>query len=234
MAWTADGSALSDHADFVRVLSEGGAAKRGSNLEVPGHHGEWSNFDKPYSGADILLEVGLKKTDTYQHLSAVQGLLGKTTGFVTLARTDSYRGTVEAEVELLGSPSPSQNRFTYVFQLRNHLGFWQDTSVTTASGTAPSITTTGDRPIDDMVVTFAGPGTAIHVDAGWGTSTLEWQGAGTAIFDMSLPRSVVKGGVNAEGSAVVSSEWWLRFAPATTQDLTATVSLTVDYRNKWA
>lgn len=234
MAWTADGSALSDHADFVRLLSEGGSGKRGSNLDVPAHNGEWSNFDKPYNGADLLLEVGLKKTSTYQHLSEIQAMLGKSNGFVTLQRTDSYRGTIEAEVELLSPPNPTQDRFTYLFQLRNHSGFWKDSSVTTASGTAPSITTTGDRPIDDMVVTFAGPGTAIHVDAGWGTSTLEWQGAGTAIFDMSLPRSVVKGGVNAEGSAVVSSDWWLRFAPGTAQDLTATVSLTVDYTNKWA
>lgn len=234
MTWTADGSALSDHADFVRLLNEGGPGKRGNNLNVAGRHGEWSDYDKPYSGTDLLLEVAVKKTSTREHLSELELMLGKSTGFVTLSRTLSYQGTVEADVELLAPPQPSQDRFTYLFQLRNPSGFWQDATVTTASGTAPSITTTGDRPIDDMVVTFSGPGTATHVQSGWGTSTLEWQGSGTAIFDMGSPRSVTKGGVNAEGSAVVSSKWWLRFAPNTTQNLTSTVSITVDYRNKWS
>lgn len=234
MSWSADGSALADHTDFVRLLSEGGAGKRGSNLDIAGAHGEWSDYDKPYNGSDLLLEVGLKKTDSRMHLSELQKMFGKTTGFVTLTRVDSYHGTVNAEVELLNPPQPTQDRFTYMFALRNHQGFWEDAAVTTVSGTAPAITTSGDRPINDMVVTFSGPGTATHIQTGWGTSTLEWAGSGTAVFDMALPRSVTKGGVNAEGSAVVSDEWWLRFAPNTTQNLTSTVSITVDYKNKWS
>ena len=234
MSWTADGSALSDHTDFVRVINEGGPGKRGANLNVSGANGEWSDYDKPYTGADILLEVGLKHDSTYQHLSELKKLFGKPNGFVTLQRVDDHRGTIEADVELLNSPQPTQDRFTYLFQLRNPEGFWKDATVTTVSGNPPSITTSGDMPIDDMVVTFSGPGTATHTDSGWGTASLEWEGSGTAIFTMSKPRSVVKGGVNAEGSAIISDEWWWRFTPGEAQSISTSVSITVDYRNKWA
>lgn len=232
MAWTAAGSALSDHASFVRVLDEGGPGKRGANFVIPFRHGEYSNPDKDFTGADVLLEVGLKHDDPFTHLSAVQKLLGN--GLVTLTRDDRVNaGTVSADVELLSEPRPSQNRLVYVFPLRNPDGFWYG-PVNTASGTAPSITTGGDRPISDMVITFSAPGTVTHTDTLTGTSaTLGFSGTGTAIVDVGA-RTIVKAGVAQDAFLTVSKPWWIRFAPATAQTISATASVTVNYRNKWA
>ena len=234
MAWTADGSALTDHTSFVRVINEGASSKRNSNASFPYQHGEHSHFDKFYTAADILLEVRLLDDDAFTHLSELHRMFGKTTGHVTLSRTDrTTQGTVSADVELLSDPRASQDRFTYVFPLRNPGGFWEGPVITTAAGTAPSITITGDRPVDDMVVTFAAPGSAVYANAAYGTSTLVWGGTGTAIVDVGA-RTITKGGSFVDADFTVSQPWWLRFAEGETVNLTSTANITVDYRNKWA
>lgn len=233
-AWKADGSALSDHADFVRLLSEGGPGKRGANPEVGYRHGEWSDPDKWFRAVDLFLEVGVKHSSAHQHLSELELMLGKSTGHVTLQRVTPYAGTVEAEVELLGDPVPTQSRFVYMFPLRNPSGFWQDATATTASGTAPSITTSGDRPIDDMVITFSAPGSATHTDENGVTSVIAFDGtAGTAIVDCG-ERTITQGGNNIDADLTITRPWWWRFSPGAAQTITATVSITVDYKNKWA
>lgn len=229
--WTAAGSALSDHASFVRVLTEGGPGKRGRNYEIAHRHGEYSNTDKYWEGADILLEVGLLQDTPYTHLSAIQGLFA---GSVALVRTDRTAiGTVTADVELLDSPRPTQNRLVYLFPLRNPDGFWYGPTVT-ASGTAPSITTSGDRPIGDMTVTFSAPGTATHADTVSGeNAVLGYTGTGTAWIDVGA-RTIMKAGAAQDANLYVSQPWWIRFAPNTTESVTSTVSITVQYQNKWA
>lgn len=229
MSWTADGSALSDHTTFVRVLDEANFAIRGGNYDIPGRFGVYRPTRKYLSGSDVLLEVGLKHTDAHDHLSSLVGMFD---GLTTLQRTDHPAGTVQADVEWAGAPRQTQNRFTYALPFYRVDGAWEDASVATASGTAPSITTTGDLPIGDMVITFSAPGTATLVDSEWGTATMEYSGTGTAIVDVGA-RTIVKGGANQDAN-FTATPWWFRFAPNTTVDLTSTVSLTVDYRNKWA
>lgn len=236
MAWTADGSALSDHTTFVRVLNEAATAQlRGRrNPQIPYAYGEYSVADKYYTGTTIQLEVGLIHTTADTHLSELQSMFGKTTGYVTLQRTDHPAGTVQADVQLAQLPRQTQDRFTYLFSLRNPDGFWEDATVTSVGpGTAPSITTGGNRPIGDPVITFAGPGTAILVTA-WGTANMEWNGTGTAIVDCAIPRSVTKAGAAQDNNFVINQPWWFKFAHDTTVDLTSTVDITVDYRNKHA
>jgi hypothetical protein len=234
MTWTADGSALSDHADFVRVLTEGGGSKRGFNATIPYRDGEYSDGLKFYTGADVLLEVGIKKTDAFTHLSELQKMLGKSSGLVTLQRTDrTNAGTIVAEVELLAPPVPTQDRFTYLFPLRNPKGVWKDASWTSASGTAPSVSTSGDRPIHDAVVTFSAPGTVTHVDSAWGTSTIEYSGTGTAIVDIGA-RTITKAGAAQDAFLAVSQPWWLRLREDSAQTITATASVTIDWKNSWA
>lgn len=233
MSWTADGSALSDHADFVRLLNEGGSGKRGNNPVVPYRHGEWSDGDKWYDSVDLLLEVGVKTTDTYQHLTALQKMLGKPNGLVALQRVTTNAGTVVADVELLGSPSSTQNRFVHVFPLRAPSGVWRDASYSSSSGTAPSVTTTGDRPVDDMIITFSAPGTATHTDENGTTSVIGWQGTGTAVVDCGT-RTIKKAGANQDANLYISQPWWWRFTPGAAQTITSTVSITVQWRNKWS
>lgn len=232
MSWTADGSALADHTTFVRVLNEGARETPQGNQSIPFRYGEHSKADKFYGGSDVLLEVGLKHDDAREHLSELVKMLTKTTAHPVLQRTDHHAGTVQADVELVSAPRETQDRFTYSFGLRRPDGVWEDAAVTTASGTAPSITTSGDSPIGDPVITFSAPGTATLI-TGWGTSVMEWAGTGTAIVDCG-ERTVLKGGVHQDATFTVSQPWWFRFAPATTVNLTASVSVSVAYRNKWA
>lgn len=233
MTWTADGSALSDHADFVRVLNEGGSGKRGNNPLIPYRHGEYSDGDKWFDSVDLLLEVAVKSTDAYEHLSALQKMLGKPNRLVTLQRVTPNAGTVQADVELLGAPSSTQNRFVHVFPLRVPAGMWEASTVSSASGTAPSVTTTGDRPIDDMIVTFSAPGTATHTDENGTTSVIGWQGTGTAVVDCGA-RTIKKAGANQDANLYISQPWWWRFTPGAAQTISSTVSITVQWRNKWA
>lgn len=231
MSWTADGSALSDHTSMVRVLNEGSKEVKGTNLDIAGAYGEYRT-PKWYSGSDVILEFTLLDDASTPH-SHMASVLGMFNGVTVLQRTNHPAGTVRADVELTGGPRQTQNHLTYALPLRRHDGVWEDTAVTTPSaGTAPSITTLGDSEIGDPVITFAGPGTAILVNAK-GTSTAEWSGTGTAIMDNSLPRSVTQGGSAVDYDFDVTPGWF-SFDPNTTVDLTATVSLTVDYRNKHA
>lgn len=235
MAWTADGSALADHTDFVRVVNEGGIGKRGRNRVIPGRFGLYSDPEKYWGESEILLEVGITHSDddAVTHLFEVQKMLGASSGLVTLKRTDHSAGTVEADVELLSNPRPTQNRFTYLFPLRNPSGFWQDTAVTTVSGASPTINTAGNRPIGDSVITFSGPGTATLINA-WGTCAMEYSGTGTAIVDNGA-RTVTKAGGAQDANFTVDQKWWFWLPEATSGvGLTATVSITVDFQNKHA
>ena len=233
MTWTADGSALADHANFVRVLNEGGSGKRGSNPLIPYRHGEWSDGDKWFDSVDLLLEVGVKDTDSFLHLSALQKMLSKPNKLVTLQRVTANAGTVEALAEMLGNPNPTQNRFVYVFPMRVPSGSWRSSTVSSASGSTPTVVTIGDRPIDDMIVTFSAPGSATHTDENGVTSVIGWQGTGTAVVDCGA-RTVKKAGANQDANLYISQPWWWRFTPGATQTITSTASITVQWRNKWA
>jgi len=234
MSWTADGSALADHTTFVRVLNEGGNAKRGINPTVGYRDGEWSTAVKYYGGADILLEVGLIHSDAQTHLSELKKMLGKSTGLVTLQRTDHAGGTVEAEVELLTAfPTPTQDRFTYLFPLRNPKGFWKDASYSTASGTSFNVTTSGDRPVDDAIITFSAAGSVTRADAAYGTATIAYGGAGTAVVDCGQ-RTVTSGGSAVDADLEVSDPFWLRLREDATNAITATASVTIQWKNSWA
>lgn len=233
MAVTANGSALADHTTFVRFLEDGTLGQfQGANFPISYMYGEKAVADKFYRGADLLMEVGLIDDGNARgHLSAIQGMFGNTGSFTTITRDDHHAGTVQADVELVGAPRTSQDRFTYIFQLRAVDGVWEDSVVTTVSGTAPTIVTSGDRPIGDPTITFSAPGTATLV-TDWGTSNMGWEGTGTAIVRCG-PRTVRKAGVLQDSLFTIDQPWWFRFAPNTTVNLTSTVSVTVDYKNKW-
>jgi hypothetical protein len=229
MSWTAAGSALTDHARFIRVLNEATMEPRGGNLVIPGRYGEYAPLQKFYSGSDVILEFGLVIDNAHSHLASLMGIFSKP---VVLSRTDHPAGTVQATVNLDGGIRQTQDRFTFAFPLRRHEGAWEDAAVSTATGTSPTIATGGDQVIGDPVVTFSAPGTATLV-TDFGTAVAEWAGTGTAIMD-SGARTIVKGGVAQDALFEINSKYWFRFQPDTTVNLTSSVSLTVDWRNKHA
>jgi hypothetical protein len=224
---------------WARFLKYSHGAKRGSNLEISGKHGSVHTPDKLYREADILLEVGLpfgSNTAAYEALSTLAEIFSSV-DLVTIGQTDPFKGALQAHVELVDEPVPTQNRFAYLFPLINPGVFWEDVTATSvASATPPVITTGGDRPIDDMVLTFAGPGYAEHTDALGQVNRVTIDaaaGAGTYIVDFG-DRTVKKAGVDQDEHITFTDDFAMRWSPNAAQTFTTDVGVAADWRNKWA
>lgn len=236
---TVGGTALSTLVPWSRLVKWTAGQKRGSNLVIPYRHGEYAAVDKFFTGADVMIEVGLPTTasdDAMEALSEVQALFGDI-GLTTVQINDPHRGNIRAHTELLVEPVPTQGRLTYLFMLRNPAGFWEDVSASSASAaTPPSVTTGGDRPIDDMVLTFSGPGYLEHTDSQSRASRITIDagaGAGTYVVDVGAG-TVTKSGANQDEYLTVTQPWWMVFSPGEAQSLTSSVNVAVSWRNKWA
>lgn len=232
----ADGVDLLTYASFVRLLGEGGPDRRLQTAVIPGRSGQHADIRPYYDAANFDLEIGLRGTEGFTNLSAITRLLGKPFGLVTLERDTPNAGTIEALVQLASRPQPSQNEFTYIFPMYCPAGVWRTKAVSTATGTAPTVVTSGDRPIHDMVITLSAPGTASYTDTGGKLHTLTIDaaaGAGIYVIDVGA-RTVKKSGVAQDRYLTVGSEEWMIFEPDTTIGITGTVSITVDWHDKWA
>lgn len=229
-------STLAVHSRFLKYTS---GMRRGSNLIIPHRHGEYAVPDKYFEGADVLLEVFLP-SDTHaaaaETLSEI-ALLLSSQDLVTVSQVDPHRGAIRARVELLTDPTPTQNDFTYLFGLRNPRGFWEDVSTTTAaSANPPSVTTGGDRPINDMVLTFSGPGFLQHTDPLGQVSRVEIEsaaGAGTYILDVGAG-TITKGGAPQDRYFIHTQPWVMKWQPNSVQSFTSNVAVAASWRNKWS
>jgi hypothetical protein len=214
-------------------------AKRGLNLEVSGKHGTVWTPDKLFGEADILLEVHLPQIADDDGLEALSKLAAifSSQNLVTLGQTDPYKGSVQAHVEQLVEAIPTQDRLTYLYALRNPAGCWEDqTESTAASGTPPAITTGGDRPIDDMVLTYAGPGYFEYTDELGDTYRFTVDagaGAGTYILDFGN-RTIQKAGVDQDEFLTVTDDFAMKWSPNTAQTIDSDVGVSAAWRNKWA
>lgn len=237
-AVTVGGTALSTLVDHARFMKYTSGQRRGSNIELPSKHGTLFVPDKYFSESDVLIEVFLPSNTTDAGAQALSdlALLLSDQDLVTVTQDDPHRGTIRARVELVTDPVPTQNEFVYLFGLRNPSGFWEDNVADTAVGNPPSVTTSGDRPIDDMTLTFSGPGYLEHTDSLGQVSRVTIDagaGAGTYIVDVGA-KTVTKGGADQDAYLTVTQPWWMKFQPGVAQSLTSSVSVTVDWRNKWS
>lgn len=221
---------------FLRYTS---GMRRGSNVVVPYKHGELFVPDKYFAGSDVLLEVflpALAADDASQALSEL-ALLLSSQSLVTVAQNDPHRGNIQARTELVTDPTPTQDRFTYLYGLRVPSGFWESvTESTAASASPPVVTTGGDRPIDDMVLTFAGPGYLQHTDPLGQVARVTIDagaGAGTYVVDVGAG-TVKKAGVDQDQFLTVSQPYWMKWQPDSSQSFTSTVAVAASWRNKWA
>lgn len=233
------GTDLDTLVNWARFLKYAAGRKRGSNLVIPYRHGELYVPDKYFTSADVLLEVGLPGNaadDGREALTAIQRLFAAQDE-VVVAQNDPELGDIRARVELLTEPVPSQNRLVYVFGLRNASGFWEDVTASTAtSANPPSVTTGGDRPIDDMILTFAGPGFLEHTDELGQKSRITIDagaGAGTYVVDCGLG-TVVKGSTDQDEFLTCSQPWWMKWSPGAAQAFTSNVNVAASWRNKYA
>jgi hypothetical protein len=164
-------------------------------------------------------------------------LLLSSQDLVTVSQTDPHRGDIRARVELLTDPTETQNEFVYLFGLRNPSGFWEDVAATSVGpANPPSITTGGDRPVNDMVITFAGPGFLEHTDPLGQVSRVEIEsaaGAGTYVLDVGAG-TILKASTPQDEFFVHTQPWVMKFQPDSAQSLTSNVNITVSWRTKWA
>lgn len=228
-----------DHARFVKYTS---GMRRGNNLVIPYKHGEYSVPDKYFERSSVMLEVFLPSGT---HDAAAQALsdlalLLSSQSLVAIQQTDPHRGWIRAMAELITDPVETQNQLVYLFGLNIPSGFWEDVTESTATGNPPSVTTTGDRPVDDMTLTFAGVGFLEHTDPLGQVSRVEVDsGAGGTppyVVDVGAGTIVDSAGTPAakDEFLTVTQPWWMKFQPDSVQSFTSNVSVTVDWRNKWA
>jgi hypothetical protein len=228
-------STIVDHSRFVKYTS---GQRRGSNVLVPNQHGSYYVPDKYFAESDVLLEVFLPSDTNAAGAAALSTLadLFSNQGLVTVDQNDPSRGFIQANVELVTDPVATQNEFVYLFGLRNPSGFWEDVTASQAVGNPPSVTTGGDRPISDMVLTFSGPGFLEHTDSLSQVSRVTIDagaGAGTYVVDVGA-KTVKKAAADQDAFLTLTQPWWMKFQPGVAQSFTSDVSVTVDWRDKWS
>lgn len=221
------------------ITNYSSANRRNGNLIIPHRHGELHVPDKYFEGADVLLQAHLP-FDTVdagkQALSDLARLFSSQTE-VVVEQNDPAHGDIRARVELLQDPVPTEDRFTYLYSLRNASGFWEDVTATSVGpAMPPAVVTGGDRPIQDMILTFAGPGFLEHTDDLGQVARVEIEaaaGAGTYVVDVGAG-TVEKAGVPQDEFLVITQPWVMKWQPNDTPALTADVNVTAQFRNKYA
>ena len=228
------GTAITTWTTNSRLLRRGAGHKRGNNFRIPYRHGEYSQTDKWFPAVDYSLEVMIKD-NVETNLSGILAALKNPAGLVTVIGSNSVAGTIRTDVELLSDPRQTRNPRMFVFSLRSPAGAWEDDSASSNAGNPPSVTTTGDLPVDDFTLTFAAAGFLEHTDSNSVVSriTLESGVPASTVVDCGA-RTVTQGGSNRDSLLTLTQPWWMRFEPNTVQSFTSNVSVTVSWRDKWA
>lgn len=144
-------------------------------------------------------------------------------------------GAVRTPVKLVGSPVRGGDRNEYVFPLRSPIGGFQDASASTATGTPPTVVTKGTKRIADPVVTFSADGTYTHT---W-TNGRKFEivaGSGPTypvVVDVGARTVVDDDALDAASAVEFSDDSWLMLEAAATLSQTASVEVTVAWRNLW-
>lgn len=242
-------TALSNFCSNVRVLSEGGSGKRGGDVTVQYLHGEHPVPHKFLTPRLIPLEVVVRRTSsagtithadgaaghTFENLSEVKRLLRGQRGLATLQRIAPDMATVQIDVHC-GEPTPSQDRFTYLFFLAAPRPFWRSTTLTTDS-TSP-LDVSGDAPVDDAEVVFAAGSTDPIFTHSASGATIQITGTvpagGVRVFTETGIALRETGGTDVSDTAVFNKPFILELDPGVANAFTmSTGSVTVEYRNKW-
>ena len=240
---TVAGTAITTWTGHSRLLKYGSGSRRGRNHLIPFRDGEHSDPVKWNTPTDLLLEVQLLHTPN-THLEYLSGLLAALTdpiNLVTLGATGTFHGAVQAAVELMSEPimSPSDPSM-WTFRLHCPKGVWEDASASSNAGNPPAVTTTGDRPIDDMILTFphvnATASYLNHTDSNSVQSRITIDAAaptGSYVVDCGA-RTVLVGAAANDAYLTITQPWWMRFEPNLAQTFASTVSVTVSWRDKWS
>ena len=235
---TVAGTAITTYVNQARFLKYTSGQRRGKNIVIPYAHGEYFVEDKFFDASDVLLEVFLPSTAHASGANALSDLAKEFTvqDLVQVRQQDPDRGAIQANVELVTDPIPTSDEFVYLYGLNNPSGFWEDQTASTAVGNPPSVTTLGDRPVNDAKLTFSNVGFLEHTDPIGQVSRVTIDaaaGAGTYIVELGV-KTVQKGATDQDAFLTVTQPWWMILEADTALSFTSSVSVTVDWRNKWS
>ncbi len=239
---TIAGTAISTWARHSRLLDYASGSRRGKNLIIPHRDGEYADATKWFTKTDLMLEVAFSRSPTtLENVSGFLAALTDPVNLVTLAGSSTFHGSIQTAVELMAEPTVlPADPSVYRFRLRNPKGVWEDVSATVNAGNPPSITTTGDRPVDDMALSFThvnGVASFLeHTDSNSVTSRITIDSGGTTgtyVVDLGA-RTVKRSGADQDAFLTVDQPWWMRFEPNLAQSFTSNVSVSVSWRDKWA
>lgn len=243
-------TALSNFCTSVRLLTEGGSGKRGGDVAVQYLHGEHAVPHKFAMPRLLPLEVVLRFTNSagaithadgsdghvFENLSEMKRLLRGQRGLATLARTAPDMGAVQIDVEC-GEPTPTQNRFTYMFPLLAARPAWRSTTLNSIS--ASPLTVGGDAPVDDAEIVFsAGAVSPVFTHTASG-ATIGIIGTvpsgGVRVFTETMQAVLVTGGADySEFVASPAKAYGLELDPGVSNAYTVSAgTVTVEWRDKW-
>lgn len=256
-AWQAgpDGGTLVDLADYctsARVVDEGGAGKRGTNIVIPGLEGRRSDPHKFSEQGLLGLEIVLRYTNAagavthpdgaaghaYDNLSQVKRLLYGHRTLTRLQRTAPDHGTVYVLGEVLQPVRISQARHVFLFPLTLPVPSWHSTTENSQTPT-PSVTVGGDFPVNDAVLEFVGGTDPVltHTDSG---AELGVQGAvpagGVRIFIGEGRAEYISGGANATNLLTPANRrYWMSLDPGQVNAFSAVggSTITLKWRDQW-
>lgn len=240
---------LSDYCSSVRLLDEGGVSKRGGDVTVQYLHGNHAVGHKFANPRLLALEVVLRYTaaggtvthtdlepgHVFENLSEVKRLLRGQRSLATLERIAPDQGTVQIDVEC-GEPTPTQNRFTYLFPLIAARPFWRSTTAQTDS-TSP-IAVGGDFPVDDATVTFsAGASSPVFTHTASG-ATITYTGTvpagGVTVNTLTGQAFNVTGGADCSNLVSFNKPYILELDPGVNNAYTiSSGTVTVGWADKW-
>ncbi|MDP9145800.1 MAG: hypothetical protein M3N43_14120 [Actinomycetota bacterium] len=239
---------LLNHCSSIRVVDESGSGKAGDDVNVQYLHG---NHPVPHKFADprlIPLEVVLRFTNSagvvthadggpghvFENLAEVKRLLRGQRGLATLQRIAPHYGTQQVDVHS-GAPTPSQNRFTFLFPLLAPRPFWRSTTLNSIS--ASPLAVLGDAPVDDAEIVFSAAAASpifTHTASG---ATIQYVGTvpagGVRVFTETGQAQRVSGGADESANVAFNKTYILELDPGVSNAYTiSSGTVTVEWRNK--
>lgn len=248
MVWAYDpkinGTTLLTYASAVIIDDEGGGGREGINLHVPGKDGERADNEKTYAAWDIPIRTVLRWTNASGGITHANGADGHAfENFANLkrlfglplfefSRIDPHAGLVNARLELLAKPVRGEQRHVYIWICRMVDGSWEADAASTATGNPPTVTVGGSRRVSPTI-TFSGAGSVTVTDASGVVSVLTALAGSFPLVVNCATLRVTQGGSPAPGRITATQPWWIRMDPGAVS-IGSTVSVTVDWFNRWA
>lgn len=234
----------------VRVVDESGSGKAGEDVNVQFLHGDHPVAHKFAEPRLIMLEAVLRYTSSagtithtdgaqghvFENLAEMKRLLRGQRSLATLQRIAPHYGTTQIDVHS-GAPTPSQNRFVFLFPLVAPRPFWRSTTLNSVSSSP--LTVGGDAPVDDAEIVFSAGGTSpvfTHTASG---ATIGIVGTvpagGVRVYTETMQATRVTGGTDySEFVASPAKTFGLELDPGVSNAYTiSSGTVTVEWRNKW-